>query len=200
MHGLRMVCTCIPEARPVNDARIIEKDAMGDDEYHPISHTGSNLTSAGGIGYTVIDSLDTMLLMGLTPEYTRARSWVANKLSFERDGNFNTFETTIRVLGGLLSAYHLSDNDELYLEKATELADRMLPVFETETGLPYPMVNIGKGHGVPDEHSAGLVSTAEVSTIQLEFKYLSHVTDNDVYWRRVENVGSFAFYVTKGSD
>ena len=38
---------------------------MGDDEYHPISHKGSNLTAAGGIGYTVIDSIDTMLLMRL---------------------------------------------------------------------------------------------------------------------------------------
>lgn len=65
---------------------------MGDDEYHPISRKGSNLTEAGGIGYTVIDSIDTMLLMGLDSEYQRARSWVADKLSFERDGNFNTFE------------------------------------------------------------------------------------------------------------
>lgn len=65
---------------------------MGDDEYHPISRKGSNLTYAGGIGYTVIDSIDTMLIMGLDDEYQRARSWVANKLSFDRDGNFNTFE------------------------------------------------------------------------------------------------------------
>ncbi|KAG6859379.1 hypothetical protein C0993_003995, partial [Termitomyces sp. T159_Od127] len=74
------------------NASILERDAMGDDEYHPISHKGSNLTSAGGIGYTVIDSIDTMLLMGLNTEYARARAWVADKLSFERDGNFNTFE------------------------------------------------------------------------------------------------------------
>lgn len=65
---------------------------MGDDEYHPISHAGSNLTQAGGIGYTVADSIDTMIIMGLEDEYQRARAWVADKLSFERDGNFNTFE------------------------------------------------------------------------------------------------------------
>jgi hypothetical protein len=69
-----------------------ERDAMGDDEYHPISRKGSNLTQAGGIGYTVVDSIDTMLLMGLDAEYGRARQWIANKMSFERDGNFNTFE------------------------------------------------------------------------------------------------------------
>lgn len=65
---------------------------MGDDEYHPISHSGSNLTKAGGIGYTVADTIDTMIIMGLEDEYQRARAWVADKLSFDRDGNFSTFE------------------------------------------------------------------------------------------------------------
>jgi mannosyl-oligosaccharide alpha-1,2-mannosidase len=68
---------------------------MGDDEYHPISRKGSNLTDAGGIGYTVIDSIDTMLLMGLTEEYSRARAWVENSMNFERDANFHTFEASV---------------------------------------------------------------------------------------------------------
>jgi endoplasmic reticulum Man9GlcNAc2 1,2-alpha-mannosidase len=72
-----------------------ERDAMGADEYHPISHNGSNLTQAGGIGYTVVDALDTMLLMKLDAEYQRARSWVKNKMSLERDANFNTFEVRL---------------------------------------------------------------------------------------------------------
>lgn len=68
---------------------------MGDDEYHPISRKGSNLTEAGGIGYTIVDSIDTMLIMGLHEEYQRARSWVANIMTFERDANFNTFEVSL---------------------------------------------------------------------------------------------------------
>ena len=71
-----------------------ERDAMGMDEYHPISKGGSLLTAAGGIGYTVVDSLDTMLIMGLTEEYGRAREWVENELSFDRDGEYNTFEVS----------------------------------------------------------------------------------------------------------
>ena len=71
---------------------ISERNAMGHDEYHPLSRKGSNLTKAGGIGYTIIDSIDTMLLMGLNDEYQRARRWVDTKMSLERDGNFNTFE------------------------------------------------------------------------------------------------------------
>jgi mannosyl-oligosaccharide alpha-1,2-mannosidase len=74
-----------------------ERDAMGDDEYHPISHEGTNLTAAGGIGYTVVDSLDTMLLMGLDQEYSRGREWVATKMSFERNATFNTFEVSASV-------------------------------------------------------------------------------------------------------
>ena len=65
---------------------------MGDDEYRPISRKGFNLTEAGGVGYAVVDSIDTMLIMGLHEEYQRARAWVANSLSFDRDGGFSTFE------------------------------------------------------------------------------------------------------------
>ncbi|EPQ60212.1 glycoside hydrolase family 47 protein [Gloeophyllum trabeum ATCC 11539] len=164
-----------------------ERDAMGDDEYHPISHKGSNLTKAGGIGYTVADSIDTMLIMGLDDEYQRAKEWVATKLSFDRDANFNTFETTIRVLGGLLSAYHLSD-DPVFLEKAVDLGDRILTTFDTPSGLPLTMVNLGRRVGVADPDYPGLVSTAEVATLQLEFRYLTLLTDDDIYWKKAEKV------------
>jgi len=161
---------------------------MGDDEYHPISRTGSNLTKAGGIGYTVIDSIDTMLLMGLRNEHARALHWVTNKMSLDRDDEFNTFEMTIRVLGGLLSAYHLSSGNGIYLEKAVDLANRILPAFDTPSGLPQSMINLGSGKSIPNAEYPGLVNTAEVSTLQLEFRYLSHLTDNDVYWRKAEKV------------
>ena len=70
-----------------------------------------------GIGLTIIDSLDTMLLMNLREEFQQAREWAANSLTFEKNVDVNLFETTIRVLGGLLSAYHLS-RDDLFLRKA----------------------------------------------------------------------------------
>jgi endoplasmic reticulum Man9GlcNAc2 1,2-alpha-mannosidase len=71
---------------------LAEKDAMGADEYHPISKQGTNLTDAGGIGYTVVDSLDSMLIMGLTEDYARARKWVQTQLTFDKNASFNTFE------------------------------------------------------------------------------------------------------------
>jgi endoplasmic reticulum Man9GlcNAc2 1,2-alpha-mannosidase len=65
---------------------------MGDDGYHPLTKRGSNLTEAGGIGYMVVDVIDTLQLMNLQDEYARARQWISDKLSFERDGNFSVFE------------------------------------------------------------------------------------------------------------
>ncbi|KAF8971818.1 glycoside hydrolase family 47 protein [Flammula alnicola] len=165
-----------------------ESNAMGDDEYHPLDRRGSNLTKAGGMGYMVVDVLDTMQIMGLQDEYARARKWVAEKLTFERDDNFSTFETTIRVLGGLLSAYYLSGGDKLYLEKATELADRMMPVFDTATGIPLPVINLAQQKGYHTEDFPGLSSVAEIGTLQLEFRYLSYLTGNDEYWKAVVKV------------
>lgn len=92
------------------------------------------------------------------------------------------------MLGGLLSAHHLSGGDSLYLTRARDLANRMLPVFETPSGLPLSMVNLQNRQGVSDKDNPGLVSTAEVSTIQLEFRYLSELTDEDTYWRKAEQV------------
>ena len=89
--------------------------AWGKDELLPLTKKG---TTSYGMGLTIIDSLDTMWLMGLTEEFQKARDWVAQSLDIA--GNHrevSLFETNIRVLGGLLAAYHLS-NDGIFLEKA----------------------------------------------------------------------------------
>jgi len=67
---------------------------MGCDSYHPVSKLGSNLTSSGGIGYMVIDAIDSLILLGLDEEYQRAREWVETELSFDRNGIYNTFEVS----------------------------------------------------------------------------------------------------------
>lgn len=92
------------------------------------------------------------------------------------------------MLGGLLSAYHFS-NDSLFLDKAVELADRIMPAFNTPSGLPLSLINLAKREGVASPDDQGLVSTAEVATLQLEFRYLSYLTENDEYWDAVEQVG-----------
>ena len=88
--------------------------AWGHDELKPLSNSFSDWF---GVGLTIIDSLDTMLLMNLKEEFKEARDWVENDLTFDKHVDVNLFEITIRALGGLLSAYHLS-NDDIFLKKA----------------------------------------------------------------------------------
>ncbi|KAJ3801097.1 glycoside hydrolase [Lentinula aff. detonsa] len=166
-----------------------ERDAMGFDEYHPISKKGENLAHSDGIGYTVVDAIDTIHLMGLEPEYQRARSWIDKKLNFDQTGEFSTFETSIRVLGGLLSTYYLT-SDRLFLTRAVDLADRLITVFDTESGLPLPSVDLKNRKGVADKYAVDRVSTAEAATLQLEFRYLAELTKNDTYWYKSEHVMS----------
>ncbi|KAL7416692.1 glycoside hydrolase [Mrakia frigida] len=167
-----------------------ERDAFGDDDYHPISRRGDNISEFGSIGYTIVDALDSLLVMDLTEEYERARDWVASSLSFDVDVEFNAFEITIRLLGGLLAAYHLGppSDQQTYLALATDLGDRLLSTYDTPTGLPLTKVNLGKSIGIPDEDNRGAVSLSEVGTVQLEMKYLSEITGDPIYWKKAERV------------
>lgn len=162
------------------------RDAWGKDEYHPITKYGTNMIQKGQ-GFTIVDSLDTILLMGLDKEFQEAKAWVRDELNFDQDGDVNLFETTIRVLGGLLSAYDQSGHDPVFLTKAVDLADRLMGGFETPSGIPYASVHLKDRRGVPS-HDRGISSTSEVATLQLEFKYLSYLTNDDKYWKAAENV------------
>lgn len=85
-----------------------ELHAFGYDEMKPISGRGEQVFG-GGIGLTIVDSLGTLYIMGESDgRYKRARDWVEDRLDFEKVGTVSFFETTIRILGGLLSIYHLS--------------------------------------------------------------------------------------------
>lgn len=94
-----------------------------------------------GWGVTVYDSLDTMYLMGLNDEFKRALS-VVEQADFVLDEKSHApfFETTIRYLGGLLSAFALS-KEPILLEKADELAHLLSPIFGTRSGFPLFAVN-----------------------------------------------------------
>lgn len=90
--------------------------AWGLDELLPLSKTHSEWFD---LGLTLVDSLDTLLIMGLREEFQEAREWVDAKLALNPDKDVNLFETTIRVLGGLLAAFHLSAGDQVYSPHAT---------------------------------------------------------------------------------
>jgi len=157
-----------------------------------------------GLGWIIIDSLDTLMLMNMTKELTHAREWLAKSLTWDQDQDVNTFETTIRMLGGLLSAHYLSttypdmapivDDDpgrpgeDLYLEKAKDLADRLMAAFETPSGIPYASINLAKFQGIESHADGGASSTAEAATLQLELKYLAKLTGEKDFWDKAEKV------------
>ena len=157
-----------------------------------------------GMGWIIVDALDTLMLMNLTSRLSHAREWISTTLDYEQNHEVNTFETTIRMLGGLLSAHYLSttfpdmaplaDDDtgapgeDLYLEKAADLADRILGAFDSESGIPYASINLKTLKGVPSHVDDGASSTAEAATLQLELKYLAFLTGEKNYWDRAEKV------------
>ncbi|KAK9320324.1 glycoside hydrolase [Lipomyces orientalis] len=162
-----------------------EKYAFGKDIFRPVAKTSRNMAPEG-MGWIIVDCLDTMMIMNLEEPLQRAREWVANNLTYDQDYEVNTFETTIRMLGGLLSAHYLSGFDDMYLEKAVDLAGRLLPAFDSPTGIPYASVNLHTGVGIPSHADSGASSTAEAASLQLEFKYVSKLTGEALYWEKAE--------------
>uniref|UniRef100_A0A0D9W944 alpha-1,2-Mannosidase n=1 Tax=Leersia perrieri TaxID=77586 RepID=A0A0D9W944_9ORYZ len=161
------------------------KYAWGMDELQPQSKNGIN--SFGGLGATLVDSLDTLYIMGLKDEFQRARDWVAESLSFDKDYDASVFETTIRVVGGLLSAYDLS-GDKIFLDKAKDITDRLLPAWDTTSGIPYNRINLAHGRAHNPGWTNGDSILADSGTEQLEFIALSQRTGDPKYQQKAENV------------
>jgi len=116
------------------------------------------------------------VLMGLDDEAEAAKTLILENLTFDRDLTVQVFEITIRLLGGLISAYQL-DGDDRFLEKAVDLADRLLPAFETGTGMPYVRVNLRTG-----VREWQVNNPAEIGTLMLEFGALSRMTGDPRYY------------------
>uniref|UniRef100_A0A1D1XN11 alpha-1,2-Mannosidase n=1 Tax=Anthurium amnicola TaxID=1678845 RepID=A0A1D1XN11_9ARAE len=161
------------------------KYAWGQDELQPQTKNGVN--SFGGLGATLVDSLDTLYIMGLHDQFHEAREWVAHSLDFNKDYDASVFETTIRVVGGLLSAYDLS-GDKIFLEKARDIADRLLPAWDTSSGIPYNTINLAHGNAHNFGWTGGDSVLADSGTEQLEFIALSQRTGDPKYQQKVERV------------
>src|SRR5947209_1016701 len=152
-----------------------EQYAWGHDALKPLSRTPHDWYGESLL-MTPVDALDTLLLMKLDNEADKARALITSKLSFDRDVYVKNFEITIRLLGGLLSSYQLTGDNRL-LALAEDLGNRLLPVFNSPTGLPYVYVNLHTGQ-VRDPNS----NPAETGTLLLEFGTLSKLTGKPVFY------------------
>ena len=153
--------------------------AWGHDALKPLSKTYHDWYGVPLL-MSPVDGLDTMILMGLNDEATQAREYIDKNLSFDRDVYVKNFEITIRLLGGLLSSYQLT-GDKRLLELADDLGTRLLPAFNSPTGMPHVFVNLRTGAVRGD-----VTNPAEVGTLLIEFGTLSKLTGKPVYYAKAK--------------
>jgi hypothetical protein len=161
--------------------------AFGADELLPVSGMPSQ-NWGGRYAVTLVDALDTLWLMGLRDEFWAARDWVRDHLDHNVNQQVSVFETTIRSLGGLLSAYDWS-GDIVFAQKALDLGTRLLKAYKgSPTGIPFGLVNLANGGTANLGWAGGNVILAEFGTVQVENRYLSHVTGQPEFAQTTERV------------
>ncbi|RLN10965.1 hypothetical protein BBO99_00004338 [Phytophthora kernoviae] len=163
--------------------------AFPQDDLLPLSCRGGEFELGRLPMLTLIDTLDTLAILEDATEFQRAVALVAKHADFNLDTEVSVFETTIRVLGGLLSAHQFAVNTKLQLfppgkydgallRLAVDLGDRLMPAFDTVTGIPYGTVNLR--HGVPKGETP-VASTAGAGSLSVEFTMLSVLTGDVKY-------------------
>jgi ER degradation enhancer, mannosidase alpha-like 2 len=156
-----------------------EQYGWGHDALRPLSKTPHDWYGESLL-MTPVDALDTTILMKLDPEAEKTRRLIDNELSFDHDVYVKNFEITIRLLGGLLSSYQFT-RDKRLLDLAHDLGTRLLPVFNSPTGLPYVYVNLRTG-AVRDP----ITNPAESGTLLLEFGTLSKLTGDPIFYDKAK--------------
>ena len=151
--------------------------AWGKDDFRPVSGGNKSFPLKDRhLGLSLIEAMDTLWVMGLDQEFADALDWVKANADFDVDGEVSVFETEIRLVGGLLSAHHAC-GDPVLLAKARDLADRLLPAFDTPTGMPCRYMNL-RTKAARDPMS----NPAEVGTHIAELGTLSKLTGDRKYY------------------
>ncbi|KAK2808030.1 hypothetical protein FQN50_005112 [Emmonsiellopsis sp. PD_5] len=158
------------------------------DELGPIN--GERKSTFGGWGATLVDSLDTLWLMGLKDEFEEAVAAIKDiDFSTSDTLTLNVFETTIRYLGGFLAAHDLTGGAyPILLKKAVELADMLYVAFDTPNRMPvlrwyWPAARDGE-----DQESSGLNIVAELGSLSVEFTRLTQITKDPKYFDAIQRI------------
>lgn len=189
----------LPFSSPRNDSaemfrfsfRNYMEHAFPRDDLRPLSCRGSD--SQGGIALTLLDALDALVIFEDLPALREAVAFVDSHPNlFDVDTRVHVFEVTIRALGGLLSAHTLATADPTLvpgydgalLRAAANLGNRLMPAFDTPTGLPLSWINLRRGR-VPGD--TRVTCTACAGTLLLELGFLSRLTGNETYESRARH-------------
>ena len=148
-----------------------KKYAWGHDSLKPLTKQPFDWYGPGhSLLMTPVDALDTLILMGLKPQADEAEKLIDSDLNLNQDIYVKDFEITIRLLGALISCYE-GTGDKRLLELADELGRRMLPMFDSPTGMPYEYVNLRTG-----AVRGTVTNPAEIGSLLIEFGTLSQLT------------------------
>ncbi|KAK5741670.1 hypothetical protein LTR17_003876 [Elasticomyces elasticus] len=184
------------------------KYAFGKDELQPLN--GSGVNNWYGWGVTIVDAIDTAIIMNLTDV-------VAQQLEFIQTIDFTTteygpveiFDVSIRYLGGLISAYDLLKSGQFYngypqdqvealLSQAVSLADKIAFGFNTPTGLSSANVNFTSNEPVFGTYTIAATNvtynstnTASTGTYILDWFRLADLTGNETYRQLSERAESY---------
>ena len=149
--------------------------AWGADDLKPLTKTSKTWYKKSML-MTPVDAFDTFTLLGLKTEAKEAKDLILAKLDFNIDNEVQVFEITIRLLGGLITAYEL-DGDKKFLVLAKDLGNRLMPAFNSKTGMPYRYVHLQTG-----KTRDGINNPAEIGTLMMEFGKLSKITGDNKYY------------------
>lgn len=157
--------------------------AWGSNEVRPVSKLPHTESIFGGerMGATIVDAIDTLHIMDLNDEYLAAKTWIELNLDFNKfEVDLSVFETNIRYIGGLLSIYART-KEPMFLNKAVQIADKLLPAFDSPSGVPYSNINIRTGYSRNHDWAYGAAILSEFGSMHLEFVYLSYATGDPKY-------------------
>lgn len=188
-----------------------DKFCFGHDSFHPKTCHCEDKNLGGGL--TLIDSISTIIIMGLEEPYKKVRNFVKN--NFAPRGTWSLFEFNIRYLGGLLSAYSLS-HDKVFKKAAVGLGDAVNEIMESSGGFFQSTFSLKTVDQSDYKYrasgsKANSYILAECGTYQLEFFKLAEITGEDKYvksatsvykklWRDNPDKGLITTHIGAGTD
>ncbi|KAF2405360.1 alpha-mannosidase [Trichodelitschia bisporula] len=160
------------------------------DELSPVS--GGFRNRYGGWAATLVDSLDTLWIMDMKPEYEEAVK-AAMTINFSPDtlsqDTISTFETNIRWLGGFLGAYDLTKcKDKRLLDKAVEVGDMLYASFDFPNHAPLGTWDVRKAAAGEEQHAVEDGIFAQFGSMSLEFTRLSQLTGDMRYFDAIQRL------------
>ncbi|KAL2829772.1 glycoside hydrolase [Aspergillus cavernicola] len=158
------------------------------DELSPVS--GGSRTSFAGWAATLVDSLDSLIIMGLMDDFEEALQALEYiDFSTTESIQINVFETNIRYLGGLLGAHDLTDGKyPILLKKATEIADFLYGSFDTSNRMPQSRWEWTRSAEGLRIRPSGNTILAELGSLNLEFTRMSQLTGNPKYFDAIQRI------------